>query len=158
MALKRRGGEGDLRALGGGCAHGGGNRVDIVVDAVGEGKLEGGDGYVRHILLRHPSEGWHPSGGAVPTSVWIPAFAGMTARRNHTGTCWLMQWKLPPPVRMWSALKPTASRPGNRAPIASTAASSFGAPSGGTTSRKRIVWGKGEAVRVTRCGCWNMQT
>ena len=32
-----------------------------------------------------------------------------------------MQWKLPPPVRIWSARSPTASRPGNSAPIAATA-------------------------------------
>src|SRR3546814_18944977 len=110
MALKQLGREDDLRALVGGFAHECGYRVDIVVDAVGEGKLEGGDGYVRHILLRHPSEGWHPSGGDVPTSVWIPAFAGMTARRKQTGTCWPMPWKPTPPAQMRPALKTNPPR------------------------------------------------
>src|SRR3546814_17135618 len=128
MSLKQLGREDYLRSLVGGFAHECGYRVDFVVDAVGEGKLEGGDGYVRHILLRHPSEGWHPSGGAVPTSGWIPAFAGMTSRRNHPGTCWPMQWTLPPPVRLWSALKPTAPRPGTRAPIPAPARSTFCPP------------------------------
>src|SRR5215211_6731997 len=32
---------------------------------------------------------------------------------GHAGTCWEMQWKLPPPVKMWSALSPIATRSGN---------------------------------------------
>src|SRR3546814_3355808 len=43
MALKQLGREDDLRALVGGFAHECGYRVDIVVDAVGEGKLERSD-------------------------------------------------------------------------------------------------------------------
>src|ERR1051325_9429556 len=31
---------------------------------------------------------------------------------GHAGTCCEMQWKLPPPVRMWSALRPIATRSG----------------------------------------------
>src|SRR5689334_9473434 len=31
---------------------------------------------------------------------------------GHWGTCWEMQWKLPPPVRMWSARSPIATRSG----------------------------------------------
>src|SRR5690349_11754162 len=53
---------------------------------------------------------------------------------GHSGTCWLMQWKLPPPVRMWSARRPTATRSGNSAWITSTAASSLAAPYCGTTT------------------------
>ena len=41
---------------------------------------------------------------------------------GHAGTCCEMQWKLPPPVRMWSALRPIATRSGNRAWTTSTAA------------------------------------
>src|SRR6185503_1991237 len=51
----------------------------------------------------------------------------------QAGTCCEMQWKLPPPVRMWSARRPFATRSGNRACTASTAASSFAAPYCGTT-------------------------
>src|SRR3546814_18575091 len=79
MALKQLGREDDLRALVGGFAHECGYRVDIVVDSVGEGKLERGDGSVRHSRLRHPSERWKPPGGAAPASRWIPAFPGSTA-------------------------------------------------------------------------------
>src|SRR5687767_7909803 len=32
---------------------------------------------------------------------------------GHRGTCWLMQWKLPPPVSTWSARRPIATRLGN---------------------------------------------
>ena len=47
---------------------------------------------------------------------------------GHLGTCWLMQWKLPPPVRRWSARRPIALRSGKIAWTTSTAASSSGAP------------------------------
>ena len=40
---------------------------------------------------------------------------GGDCQAGHAGTCWLMQWKLPPPVRIWSARSPTATRSGNRA-------------------------------------------
>ena len=53
---------------------------------------------------------------------------------GHWGTCCEMQWKLPPPVRMWSARTPIATRPGKRAWIATTAASSLAAPYCGTTT------------------------
>src|SRR4051794_39594420 len=53
---------------------------------------------------------------------------------GHAGTCWEMQWKLPPPVRMWSARKPIATRSGNSAWTTSTAARSIGAPYCGTTT------------------------
>src|SRR5205085_5979071 len=39
----------------------------------------------------------------------------------HAGTCCEMQWKLPPPVRMWSARRPIATRSGNSAWTTSTA-------------------------------------
>src|SRR4051794_24163730 len=52
----------------------------------------------------------------------------------HAGTCCEMQWKLPPPVRMWSARRPIATRSGNRAWTTSTAPRSFGAPYCGTTT------------------------
>src|SRR4029079_6338466 len=52
----------------------------------------------------------------------------------HAGTCCEMQWKLPPPVRMWSARRPIAMRSGNSAWSTSTAARSFGAPYCGTTT------------------------
>ena len=45
-----------------------------------------------------------------------------------------MQWKLPPPVRMWSARRPTAVRSGKIAWIAATAAASFSLPYSGTTT------------------------
>src|SRR3546814_17678054 len=50
-------------------------------------------------------------------------------------TCWLMQWKLPPPVRIWSARWPTPVRVGNRSAIAASAAASFSAPYCGTTTQ-----------------------
>ena len=53
---------------------------------------------------------------------------------GHAGTCWVMQWKLPPPVRMWSARRPIATRSGNSAWTTSTAARSLGAPYCGTTT------------------------
>src|SRR5215210_6030737 len=34
---------------------------------------------------------------------------------GHSGTCCEMQWKLPPPVRMWSARRPIATRSGKSA-------------------------------------------
>src|SRR3954467_11413342 len=52
----------------------------------------------------------------------------------HAGTCCEMQWKLPPPVRMWSARRPIAMRSGNSAWSVSTAPLSFGAPYCGTTT------------------------
>src|SRR5437868_14697666 len=55
-------------------------------------------------------------------------------KTGHAGTCWLMQWKLPPPVRIWSARSPTAARSGKSVWIAATAASSLGAPYCGTTT------------------------
>ena len=45
-----------------------------------------------------------------------------------------MQWKLPPPVRMWSARRPIATRSGKRAWTTSTAARSLAAPYCGTTT------------------------
>ena len=45
-----------------------------------------------------------------------------------------MQWKLPPPVRMWSARRPIATRSGKSAWTTSTAALSLGAPYCGTTT------------------------
>src|SRR3954453_18987864 len=53
---------------------------------------------------------------------------------RHAGTCCEMQWKLPPPVRMWSARRPIATRSGNSAWTTSTAPRSFGAPYCGTTT------------------------
>src|SRR3954471_12829011 len=53
---------------------------------------------------------------------------------GHAGTCCEMQWKLPPPVRMWSARSPIATRSGNRAWSTSTAPRSLGAPYCGTTT------------------------
>src|SRR5438270_11947270 len=50
----------------------------------------------------------------------------------HAGTCCEMQWKLPPPVRMWSARSPIATRSGNSAWTTSTAPRSLGAPYCGT--------------------------
>src|SRR5258708_1719487 len=41
---------------------------------------------------------------------------------GHSGTCCEMQWKLPPPARMWSARSPIATRSGNSAWTTSTAA------------------------------------
>ena len=56
-------------------------------------------------------------------------FANARAPGEHqAGICCDMQWKLPPPVRMWSARWPTAIRSGNSAWIEATAASSFSAP------------------------------
>ena len=63
-----------------------------------------------------------------------PEAAAVGQRRIQPGICWLMQWKLPPPVRMLSARRPTALRSGNSAWIAATAASSFAAPYSGTTT------------------------
>src|SRR5206468_5274643 len=53
---------------------------------------------------------------------------------RHEGTCCEMQWKLPPPVRTWSARTPIATRSGNSACTTSTAARSLGAPYCGTTT------------------------
>src|SRR3982751_481260 len=53
---------------------------------------------------------------------------------GHAGTCCEMQWKLPPPVRMWSARRPIATRSGNSACTTSIAPRSLGAPYCGTTT------------------------
>src|SRR4029077_18663232 len=53
---------------------------------------------------------------------------------GHLGTCCEMQWKLPPPVRMWSARSPIATRSGNKAWTTSTAGRSIAAPYCGTTT------------------------
>ena len=47
---------------------------------------------------------------------------------GYFGICCEMQWKLPPPVRIWSARRPTATRSGKSAPIVSTALRSLGWP------------------------------
>src|SRR3546814_2946744 len=47
---------------------------------------------------------------------------------HHFGTCWLEQWKLPPPAMMPRAGTPTARRSGKSAASASTAAWSPATP------------------------------
>src|SRR4051812_43225197 len=68
---------------------------------------------------------------AHPVSVIRPEPANVEA---HAGTCCEMQWKLPPPVRMWSARTPIATRSGNSAWTTSTALRSLAAPYCGTTT------------------------
>src|SRR5579884_943220 len=53
---------------------------------------------------------------------------GSDRKLCHAGTCCEMQWKLPPPVRMWLARRPVTTRSGKRAWSTSTAARSFATP------------------------------
>ncbi len=51
------------------------------------------------------------------------------------GTCWVMQWMLPPPSRISRAATPTTSRSGNRVANRSRAAASVRSSSSGATTR-----------------------
>ena len=98
FALEKFGGQDDLRTLRRRLADEARHVGDVAVDVGGEAKLQRGDGDFSHRVSR------------------------------NDGICWLMQWKLPPPVKIWSARWPTTRRVGKSACMSVTAASSFGAP------------------------------
>ena len=54
--------------------------------------------------------------------------SGYVHGSHSEGTCWLMQWNEPPPVRICPDGRPTVSRSGNSFAIAATAAASLGPP------------------------------
>ena len=60
-------------------------------------------------------------------------------RRIHTGICWVMQWILPPPIRISRAGMATTSRVGNSACKMACAFSSIGSPNAGMTTARLAI-------------------
>ena len=117
-ALKQFGGKHDFGALAGGVAHELGHGANVRRPCSVNASCSAA---TVSLVMTFPVLRRRPE---------VPDLDGPGMRREpcYAGTCWLIQWKLPPPVRMWSARSPTATRSGNSAWTASTAAQSLAAP------------------------------